>query len=108
MATSWYLRNKERVGEVMRARRRAWYAANRDKARAAAKVRGDHRDRGDRTDYMRQWWADLKANDPIRHAQYMARSNKRRAINGLPESIHEMRLVLFEFRSRLHRDGREA
>ena len=118
----YYERNKERLkqlngdrvtaeyrakkgdAEWMAARRayqRDWYQRN----RASELVRAGAQKRGDRRAYMRQWWARTKAANPQRHAHYVTRSNKARAVAGLPPEIHEMRRVLYEFRSLLLRQG---
>ena len=95
---AWYLRNRE----ARLAYQRAWREKNREHARARDRAyrvrRGDNRRYRDRKAYMREWWANLKATDPERHAAYMKRSNKTRAVAGLPPDVHEMRLVLYEFR----------
>lgn len=100
----WYAKNRESV----LARQRAWYAANREQALETSRRNRKRDDRGyrDRREYQRQWWAKTKAANPDRHAHHITRSNRTRAIAGLPPEIHEMRQVLYEFRSSLLRAGR--
>jgi len=108
----WYRRLSPEARERKLQQHRDYYARHREKilAAASAKMKGRHPKRTHRRgvtyrEYMRQWWANLKATDPVRYEHYMQRSNKRRAVAGLPEEIHEMRLTLFEFRSRIQRSA---
>lgn len=94
---TYYERHKERL----LAQQRAYYAANRDEINARARAHGDKRERGDRREYMRDWWARLRVSDPVRHEAYMKRINRTRAVRALPEIAHYPRLKLFDFRSRL-------
>ena len=104
---AWYHANKERFREVFKLRSREWYAANREKAREKARAyRRDTRKRPGRNAYMRQWWAELKMNDPAKYETYVRRTSRRRAVRNLPEQVHEMRLVLLEFRSCVKREAK--
>lgn len=100
---AWYHRTRE----TRLAYQRDWYARNKEQQRQYRKQHGDHHHGyRDRKAYMRAWHAKLKAQAPERYAAYLRRSNKARAVRGLPKEIHDMRVALFDYRSKLHLEGR--
>lgn len=95
--------SKDRHREYMR----EWRHANRDRANAiaqASRERNREALRARDREYYRQNRDQMIAAASVR----VRNRNRRNIIAGLPSGLHEMRLVLYEFRGKRWREARRG
>lgn len=81
--------------------RRAYRAKNIDRIRAQERARNPRR-----SEHQKERYRRVKAERPEVYAAYDLTQSRNYAVRNLPEPLHEMRLVLFAFRSRIQREAK--
>lgn len=81
---------------------REYRRLNRERVRAADRLRVRNR-----TEWFRAYYLRMRKEQRERLAEYGRRKKRKLALRDLPEPLHEMRLALLEYRSKLRREGCE-